>query len=140
MPDNFRPLIRKHHPEGHPFRETSFWNLSVLFSNENLRLCYFKTPAGEEVPWHHDDIVWTTFNYLVEGDSPFVYKTGEVFYYKCGLFDVSKEHMVPASDKERVLLKFSLIKQKYEDVKPRLDTSLKGRQTIDYKELIEIFK
>ena len=138
--DKFSPLERDYLPEGHPFKKTSFWKKVLIHDTPRLKVNYFITPAGEEVPWHKDGVVWSTFNYLIEGDSPFVYKTGQVFDYKCGLFDVSKDHMVPASDKDRFLLKFSLVRRTYEEMKGLLDTSLKGRDHISYEELVEILK
>ncbi len=138
--DSFKHLERPHHPEGHPFRKTSFWKRSVLYKSDRLIACIFLTPAGETVPWHHDDIAWTTFNYVINGNSPFVYKTGETYYYKCGLFDVRPEHMVPSDEEDRLLLKYSLIKRTFEDEEPMISKKLKGINKITHEEMIEILK
>ena len=138
--DTFKHLERTHHPEGHPFRKTSFWKRSVLYKSDRLIACVFITPKGETVPWHHDDIAYTTFNYVVKGRSPFVYRDGIPIYYKCAMFDVTKEHMVPSDSEDRILLKYSLMKRKYEDEVDLITAKLKGIPRLTHDEMIEILK
>lgn len=137
----FKPLERPHLSDDHPFRRTSFWHRVKLYEDNRISVSYFLTPKNEEVLWHSDGKnIRITFNYLIKGTSPVVFKTGEKFHYKCAMFDVSKEHMVPASDEDRLLLKIVLFGRNYEDEKPRIDEALKGIKEIDYEDLLEILK
>ena len=82
---------------------------------------YYRQKKSSEVPWHSDMNTKCCVNIILSDEAaPIVFEeVGEVSY-KCALLDTTKRHMVPSSEAERLLLKFSIFDRTYEEAKKGL--------------------
>lgn len=81
---------------------------------------FFIQPAGTVVVPHKDSKCGCSLNILLnDADAPIIIE-GEKFNYKCALINVSQyEHEVPASPKDRYLLRYTFA-EPFEIIKPLL--------------------
>ena len=81
---------------------------------------FFVQPANTVINPHTDKLCKCSLNILLnDADAPIIID-GEAFRYKCALIDVNRyEHEVPASSKDRLLLRYTF-SEPFEVIKPIL--------------------
>jgi len=81
---------------------------------------FFVQPANTVINPHTDKLCKCSLNILLnDADAPIIID-GESFRYKCALIDVNRyEHEVPASSKDRLLLRYTF-SEPFEVIKPIL--------------------
>jgi len=81
---------------------------------------FFVQPANTVINPHTDNLCKCSLNILLnDADAPIIIE-GEEFFYRCALINVNKyEHEVPASNKDRLLLRYTF-SEPFEIIKPLL--------------------
>ena len=103
---------------------TEIHRLSNLFKKviecKIIKPRFYKQEAGTSVPFHSDLNTKCCINIILSSKAaPIVFEDiGEVTY-KCALLNITKRHMVPEFNTERLLLKFSIFDKSYEEARER---------------------
>ena len=85
-----------------------------------IHTVFFVQPANTVINPHKDNLCKCSLNILLnDADAPIIIE-GEEFFYRCALINVNKyEHEVPASNKDRLLLRYTF-SEPFEIIKPLL--------------------
>ena len=89
---------------------------------EEIRPRFYKQEKNTEVPMHADHNTLCCVNIILsETAAPIVFEDIGEIHYRCALINITRRHMVPKFNTERLLLKFSIFDKTYEEVKARLN-------------------
>lgn len=95
------------------------------FFNVNGRPRFYNLKAGVDLPFHTDNGTKCSLNFLLQDKdpAPVTYKSAE-YYYKSALLNVTKEHGVFNTKKDRLLFKLSIFDEDFNSVKNKIQKAL----------------
>lgn len=83
---------------------------------QNIRPRFYKQEANTSVPMHSDIGTQCCVNIILsETSAPIIFENIGPISYSCALLNITKRHEVPAFNRERLLLKFSIFDISYEE-------------------------
>ena len=137
IPEEWKPFQREYLPDDNPWKYMPDWLSHSTTLSEEVLIHFYIQKAGFELPFHTDDPAggMCALNYLVQGDEPIVFEEGGPVYYKIGLMNIQKKHMVPAGKVDRILLRYSFLTTSFDTVEVELTKLLESRSSISYKDL-----
>jgi len=137
IPEDWKPFQREYLPDDSPWKYMPDWLSHSTTLSEEVLIHFYIQKAGFELPFHTDDPAggMCALNYLVQGDEPIVFEEGGPVYYKIGLMNIQKKHMVPAGKVDRILLRYSFLTTSFDTVEVELTKLLESRSSIPYKDL-----
>ena len=137
LPVEWKPFQREYLPDDNPWKCMPNWlSYSTTLSKEVL-IHFYIQKAGFELPFHTDDPTggMCALNHLIQGNEPIVFEDGGPVYYKTGLMNIQKRHMVPAGKIDRILLRYSFLTTNFDTVENQLTQALESRASITYEDL-----
>lgn len=95
------------------------------FFNINGKPRFYNLKAGVDLPFHTDNGTECSLNFLLQDKdpTPVTYKSGE-YYYKSALLNVTREHGVFNTKKDRLLFKLSIFDEDFNNVKNKVKKAL----------------
>lgn len=100
--------------------QTLYNKLKLLFLDEKINCYFYILEKNHFIGTHTDPKTLCSINILLSEDNAPIVIENKEYCYNTALLDTSREHSVPASDNDRLLLKFSFSKTKFEVAKERL--------------------
>ena len=94
--------------------------LKSFFSNEKINCYFYILEKNHSIGTHSDPTTLCSINILLSDRNAPIIIDNKKYFYNTALLDTSREHSVPSSDNDRVMLKFSFTKTSFEVAKERL--------------------
>jgi len=83
----------------------------------DIRPRFYKQQSNTEVPKHVDINTKCSINIILsDAYGPVVFRKQDPKFYQCAILNTTIEHSVPAYNKERILLKFSIFDKSFDEV------------------------